>query len=116
MTISKKAPEGADVLDLGAARAARAEARAGHPNPVIRLSSGFVDLKPEMDILIAEDLTGGKVKSALVRLLADPADADALLAEGISDDDLKAIIEFATGKNLGESSASSKLSLSSGKK
>jgi hypothetical protein len=116
MAISKKAPEGANVLDLGALRTARAEARAGQPSPVIKLSAGYIDIKPEMDVFVAEDLIAGKIKSALTRLLADPADVDALLAEGVTDDDLQGIIEFAAGKKLGESLASSTLSPSTGKK
>ena len=115
MSISKKAPEGSQVLDLGAARTARAEARAGQSAPVIKLSAGYVEIKAEMDVLVAEDLVNGKISSALSRLLADPADVDALMAEGITDEDLQSIVEFAAGKKLGESTASSKLSKSIGK-
>ena len=109
MTIAKKAPVGAKVLDLQSARTARAEARAGEPAAYLKLSVGFVEIKPEMDIFVIEDLKVGNVKSALTRLFADPKDAEAVFAEGITDDDFKSIVEFSAGKSLGEFSASTKL-------
>ena len=102
MAIIKKAPVGAKVFDLPASRAARAEARVGEPPIFLKLSAGFVEIKPELDVFVVEELLEGKVKPALVRLFVDPKDADALLAEGISDEDMKAIFEFAAGKPLGE--------------
>ena len=102
MALTKKAPAGAKVFDLPAARSARAEARKGEPAVVLKLSAGYVEIKPELDLMTVEDLLQGQFKSALVRLFVDPADADALLNEGISDDDLAAIFEFAAGKPLGE--------------
>ena len=102
MAIVKKAPTGAKVFDLPAARTARAEARKGEPAVFLKLTAGYVEIKPELDIFVIEELLQGQVKPALVRLFVDPADADALLKEGICDADMKAIFEFAAGKELGE--------------
>lgn len=102
MALIKKVPTGAKVFDLPAARAARAEARVGEPAVYLKLSAGYVEIKPELDIFVVEELLEGQVKPALVRLFVDPSDADALLKEGISDADMKAIFEFAAGKALGE--------------
>ena len=108
MAILKEAPAGAQVLDLGAARAARAEARAaaGETNPVIKLSAGYVEVKPEFDVTIAETLTAGRVRDALKSLLADPDDVEALIEEGITAPDLNEIVTF-VGASLGEATASS---------
>jgi hypothetical protein len=110
MAILKEAPAGANVLDLGAARAARAEARAatGAVDPVIKLTAGFVPIKPEFDVTVAELLVGGKIREALAALLVDPADVDSLISEGISAQDLNAIVAF-VGASVGESQASSTL-------
>lgn len=102
MSISKKAPAGAKVFNLEATRNARAEARAGEAAPFIKLSAGFVEIKPEFDVLVAEDLMNGNLRHALTRLLVDPDDVKALLKEGITDSDLQELIEFASGKKLGE--------------
>lgn len=104
MAILSKAPENATVLDLGAARAARQEARtaAGVTNPVIKLGAGFVEVRPEIDVLCAEEFSAGNIKGGLARLLADPDDIDAIAGEGLSKDDLEAIIQFITGVSLGE--------------
>ena len=106
MTILKVAPDGANVLDLGAERAARAEARAaaGEGVPFIRLSVGYVEVKPEIPISVA-DLLLIDTKGGLAGLLADPADIDALYAE-ITTGDMEALTEFITGKSLGELQAS----------
>lgn len=102
MSILREAPEGSEILDLGAARAARAEARQGKPLPVIKLSAGFVEVSPEMDVMSADDFAAGHIKDGLAKLLADPADVDELVAGGISKDDLEAIVQFVTGNSLGE--------------
>ena len=107
MAIVKKAPAGAKVLDLPSARSARAEARVGEPASFIKLSAGYVEIKPELDILAVEDLKAGNPKAALLRLFADPSDVEAVASEGLTDEDLKAIFEFAVGKSLGELTASS---------
>ena len=108
MALLKKAPDGAKVLDLPSARLARAEARVGEPSSYIKLTAGYVEIKPELDVLVVGDLIEGNVKDALLRLFTDPKDVDVVMAEGISDIDLKAIFEFASGKSLGEFSASTK--------
>ena len=105
MALVKKAPAGAKVFDLPAARSARAEARKDEPAVFLKLSAGYVEIKPELDIFVIEELLQGQVKPALIRLFVDPTDADALLKEGISDEDMRAIFEFAAGKPLGEFSA-----------
>ncbi len=108
MAILSAAPEGAKVLDLDAARAARAEARAaaGESLPVIKVAAGFVPVRAEVDLECAEDFTAGRFRAGLARLLADPADVDAVLAGGLSKDDLEAITLLVTGVSLGESQAS----------
>jgi hypothetical protein len=104
MAILETAPDGAQILDLGAARAARAEARtaAGDPNPVIKLTAGFVEVTPEVDVLSAEDFAAGQIRSGLSKLLIDPADVDELVKGGLSAEDLEQIVTFITGKRLGE--------------
>lgn len=102
MSILDKAPAGAEVLDLGAARAARAEARVGKPLPVIKLTAGYVEVSPEMDVLSADDFSAGRIKEGLAKLLADPADVDVLVEGGVSKDDLEQIVQFVTGQSLGE--------------
>lgn len=104
MTILKKAPEGANVLDLAGARAGRAEARAlaGEANPVLKLEAGFIELRPEIDITTSDDFLAGRTKAALAKLLVDPADVDELLKSGLSTGDLEAITKFVAGKTPGE--------------
>lgn len=102
MPILKDAPAGAEVLDLGAARAARAEAFKGVPNSVIKLSAGYVEVAHELDVLCAEDFTAGRIRTGLGKLLAHPDDIDLVVAEGLTNDDLQAIVKFVTGNSLGE--------------
>lgn len=104
MAVHKTAPKGAHVLDLGAARAARAEARKGDGSPksLVKLSAGYVEVQPEVDVTLLDDLVHGEVKLALSKLLADPADVDVVLADGVSAQDLQEIIGFVTGTESGE--------------
>lgn len=102
MAILDRAPDGAEVLDLGAARAARKEARGDLPKPVIKLTAGFVEINPEFDVLSAEDFAAGHIKAGLARVLADPTDIDELVKGGLSQADLEAIVSFVTGRSLGE--------------
>lgn len=104
MAILSKAPDNATVLDLGAARAARQEARvaAGETNPVIKLAAGYVEVRPEIDVLCAEEFSAGNIKGGLARLLADPKDIDAIVEGGLSKDDVESIVNFITGVSLGE--------------
>ena len=108
MAILKTAPAGARVLDLGGARAARAEARAaaGESNPVIKLSAGYIELNSEVGLEVAILLQGENIKGGLAGLLADPADVDLLIADGVSAEDLELLMKFVTGVSLGEFSAS----------
>ena len=107
MAILKKAPEGARVLDLNASRVAHAEALAaeGAPNPVIKLAAGFIEVRPDLNLLCAEDFTEGRFSAGLAKILIDPTDADELLKGGLTKEDLEAISAFITGKSLGESPA-----------
>jgi len=109
LTILKKAPEGAEVLDLGAGRVARAEARAaeGKGSPFLKISAGFIAVKAEIPVEVAYTLQSD-VKAGLAGLLVDPADVDSLFADGLTKEDLDAITALITGKTLGESSASPK--------
>lgn len=96
------APEGAKVLDLDAAREARAEAKKDEPNPVIKLQAGYVELRKEVDVTAAEDFKAGNLIEGLGKLLADPADIAALTKDGFSSEDLSAVMMFVTGRSLGE--------------
>ncbi|MFF1633974.1 hypothetical protein [Leifsonia sp. NPDC058248] len=104
MTVLSEAPAGAQVLDLDAARAARAEARAaaGDPSPYIKVSGGFVAVRPEIDVLAAEDLQSGRLREGLSKLLADPADIDTLVAGGVTQADLELLTNLITGLTPGE--------------
>jgi len=107
VTIRKKVPEGAEVLDLGAARAARAEARAaeGLGAKFLKISAGYIEVKVEIPVEVAFTLERD-VKAGLAGILVDPTDIDALLADGLTSQDLEAMQALVTGKSLGESSAS----------
>lgn len=105
MAILNKAPEGAEILDLEAGRAARAEQRAaeGKGNPVIKLSGDrFVEVKPEFSISVALDFQNEDIKGGLAEMLVDPEDVDALLEGGLSQQDIQEIAKFITGMTLGE--------------
>lgn len=110
MSILKKAPAGADVLDLGAARAARAEARSkdGKGNPFIKLSAGYVEVKAEVEVNVSLELTAGHIHEALTMMVVDPADAEVLLGDGLTAQDLNEMAQFSAGLTLGELRASPK--------
>lgn len=103
MTVLKTAPAGADVLDLGAARSARAEARAaaGKGDAFIKLTVGYVGVKAEIPLGVATDLQNENLRDGLAGLLADPADVDALLDE-LTANDIQELTKFITGASLGE--------------
>lgn len=104
MTVLTEAPEGVDIIDIDAARAARAEARAasGGKASYVKVGAGYVELKPEVDVLSAEDFSAGRIRVGLSKILADPEDIDTLVASGISAPDLDLIIKRITGQSLGE--------------
>jgi hypothetical protein len=104
MSILKAAPAGANVLDLGAARVARAEARAaeGKGNPFLKLAAGYVEVKAEFSLTVAFDFKAEDIKAGLAGLLVDPADVDALLEDGLTAADLSEITTFVSGFSLGE--------------
>ena len=104
MAILSETPEGAKVLDLAAARVARAEARG--EKSYLKLNAGFVEVQPEVALAAADAFVAGDIKKGVSLLVADPADADLLIADGLTAEDLEAIIEHISGKSLGESSAS----------
>ena len=106
--ILAESPAGANVLDLGALRAARDEVRAreGVAVSVIKLSAGFVELAAEIPIEAAQAFDGGDYKGGLALMLKDPADVDALLSFGLTAQDIGELVKF-LGSTLGESSASS---------
>ena len=104
MAILDSIPDGAKVIDLEAARVARAEAR--ESKTYVKLSAGFVEVKPEIALESAEAFEEGRVRDGISSLLADPADVDALYKDGISAEDLAVIVEHVSGKTLGELSAS----------
>ena len=107
MSVLKKAPLGAQVLDIGAGRAARAEARsaAGEGNPFLKISKGFIEVKAEIPVEVAFILQSD-IKAGLAGLLVDPKDIESLFADGLTAQDLVAITGLITGNTLGESSAS----------
>lgn len=106
--IRQDAPDGAAVLDLGAARAARQEARAkdGGGNPYLKLAAGYVEVKAEVPISAIDDMQAGHLSAGVGKLVADPDDLDLLLADGLTDDDIGAILSFLAGGAAGESVAS----------
>lgn len=106
--ILKTAPEGAEVLDLDAARVARAEARAaeGKTNAYIKLSKGFVEVKAELPIDVAFKFSNEDIRGGLADMLADPSDLEVLLEDGVSAQDLAEITKFIAGVSLGELPAS----------
>lgn len=103
MSVLKEAPEGSPVLDLGAARVARAEARAaaGEGNPFVKVSAGYIEVLPEIAISVAVTLEAGDIQKGLAGLLVDPADVGALLEE-LTSKDVEALTSFITGSSLGE--------------
>lgn len=110
MSILLDIPSGARALDLGAARVARAEARAaaGESNPFLKLSAGYVEVKPEFALTVAFAFKNEDIRGGLEGMLVDPTDVDALLADGLTSQDLQDIAKFVTGTSLGESAASPK--------
>lgn len=108
MSIQKEAPAGAQVLDLGAARAARSEARAaaGAGNPFVKLTAGYVETKPEVPLSAMDDFAAGNLTAGVAALVADPEDVQPLLADGLTNDDVSAILKFISGLDTGESTAS----------
>ena len=104
MAILAEAPEGSAVLDLGAARAARAEARAaaGKGNSFLKLTAGFVELRPEFPLSAAALFKAEDIRGGLAEILVDPADADVLLADGLTVGDVEALTKFIQGVTLGE--------------
>ena len=107
MTILNAAPDGAQVLDLGAARAARAEARAseGLGAKFLKISAGYIEVKTEIPVEVAYTLQSD-IKAGLAGMLVDPDDVNALFKDGLTSQDLEAMEALITGKSLGESSAS----------
>lgn len=102
MSILSAAPEGAEVIDLAASRAARSEVDATLPPVLIKIEAGYIQIKRDLDVLAAEDFTDGHIREGLAKLLADPADIDELVKRGLSKDDLQAIVDHVTGSTLGE--------------
>lgn len=104
MSVLQVAPDGSQVLDLDAARAARAEARAaaGTPSQYLKISAGYVELAPEIDVLAAEDFSRGEITVGLAKILADPTDIAAIVEVGLTKRDLEQIVGFITGTTLGE--------------
>src|SRR5207302_1334020 len=104
--IRQDAPSGVAVLDLGAARAARQEARAkdGGGNPYLKLAAGYVEVRAEVPISAIDDMQSGRLSAGVAKIIADPGDLDALLDDGLTDDDIGAILSFiAGGDAAGES-------------
>ena len=104
MSVLSEAPAGATVLDLGAARAARAEVRAaaGTGSSFIKLAVGFVEVRSEFELATAEAFKANEIAAGLAGLLVDPDDAAVLLADGLTAQDLVEITQFIAGSSLGE--------------
>ena len=104
MAILSEAPEGAAVLDLEASRAARAEARtaAGKGSSFLKLAVGYVEIRPEFPLSVADAFKAEDINAGLAGMLVDPADVDALLADGLTAQDLEALTKFISGVSLGE--------------
>lgn len=106
MAIINELPEGSEVLDLGAARVARAETLT--TKSFIKLSAGFVQVAVEVPVAAALMIVDGDIIGAIGLLLADPADAETLIRDGLTAGDIQEITQFITGKSLGELQASAK--------
>ena len=104
MSVLSEAPAGSTVLDLGAARVARAEVRVaeGKASSFIKLAAGFVEVRAEFALATAEAFQAGQISVGLAGLLVDPADVDVLLADGLTAQDLEAVTKFIAGASLGE--------------
>lgn len=107
MAILSELPKGASVLDLDAARVARAEARAleGKGNPFLKISAGYIEVKPEVALEAAFLFQEEKLREGLALLLIDSDDVQTLLDSGLTANDLDAIVRFIAGADLGESEA-----------
>lgn len=108
MTVLKSAPEGAKVIDLDQFRKVRAEVRdqAGVAASLVKLAAGYVPVKAEIPLEATFLFQEGKLRPGLESMLEDPADVDALLADGLTAQDLSAIITF-LNEQAGEALASS---------
>jgi hypothetical protein len=106
MAILRALPDNAVSFDLDAARVARAEARAaaGQGSQFIKVSAGYIEVKAEVPLEAAYLLQQENIKEGLGLVLTDPADVDVLWST-LSADDFKEIIEFISGKTVGESQA-----------
>lgn len=102
-------------LDLDAKRAARDEARADRDPPTITVGGREYKLTPVMSIDAAELYVEGKGAEFVRRILADPTEADDLLANRLEWADLDEILTV-WGLNSGESSASNGSSPKGGKR
>lgn len=101
MAILKSVAEGSETLDLGAARSARIEAR-GDVKRYIKLTAGYVEVLPEIPLSAGILFKNQDIQGGLAGMLLDPTDADLILKDGLTDDDLTAIAVFMSGKSLGE--------------
>ena len=106
MAIISELPNGASVLDLDAARVARAEARAleGKGSSFLKLAAGYVEVHPEVPIAAAYLFKGENIREGLEMLLVDPADID-ILWPTLTAEDFQSVVGFITGKTPGESQA-----------
>jgi hypothetical protein len=100
-------------VNLDAKRAARAEARG--ENPIVTLGGREFELVGEMPLALVEKLTSGDMAGAVELLLADADDIDEFMANRPTVKDLEAIAEIYSAGGLGESSASTRSSTSTGK-
>lgn len=106
MALITSVPEGSKVVDLDASRIARAEART--EKTYIKLSVGFIEVNPEIALAASEDFEAGRIREGIASLLIDASDVDVLYEAGFTAEDLATVIEYVSGKTLGESQASQK--------
>jgi hypothetical protein len=101
--IRTEVPEGSQVLDLAAARAARAEQRAkdGKGTPFVKLDVGYVEVLAEIPLAAAFAFKNEEIEAGLRLMLADGADVTALLDAGLSSGDLESLTAFLSGASLG---------------
>lgn len=100
-------------VNLDAKRAARAEARG--ENPIVTLGGRDFELVGEMPLALVEKLTSGDMGGAVELLLANADDIDDFMANRPTVKDLEVIAEIYGAGGLGESSASTPSSKSTGK-
>jgi hypothetical protein len=70
----------------------------------VKVSAGYIEVQPEIPLAAAYEMKAENFEEGLALMLVDPADAK-LLWPTLTAEDFDALINFVTGKTLGESEA-----------